>query len=141
MGWKRTLGTALIVPVVVGVMATAAQAGQQASAAPEVTFTKDIAPILQRSCHGQRLVTFHEVIRESGDADGGRGGVCSERDGAAQGVVIRGRGGAARDTIADRQGLGGVAAGANQLEQADGAIFRGARQNFRAERRKRPDPA
>jgi hypothetical protein len=70
MGWKRSLGTALIVPAVVGLMASAVQAGQQPAASGEVTFSKDIAPILQRSCqkcHRQdgvapmSLVTYEEV--------------------------------------------------------------------------------
>ena len=70
MGWKRTLGMAFAAPAVVAVMATAAQAGQQAAASSEVTFTKDVAPILQRSCQKchradgvapMSLVTYEEV--------------------------------------------------------------------------------
>ena len=66
MGWKRALGLAFAVPAVMAVMATAVQA----QTAAEVTFHKDIEPILQRSCqkcHRQdgvapmSLVTYEEV--------------------------------------------------------------------------------
>ncbi len=51
VGWGLTLGTVLFGAVIAGVVAPlAVQAEQQAAPAPEVTFTKDIAPILQRSC-------------------------------------------------------------------------------------------
>src|SRR5882672_5930767 len=48
MGWKRTLG--LVPAVLAFVGATASMAAAQSAPAGEVTFTKDIAPILQRSC-------------------------------------------------------------------------------------------
>jgi hypothetical protein len=41
---------ALLVPAFVGLSASIAQGAEQAAAQSEVTFTKDIAPILQRSC-------------------------------------------------------------------------------------------
>lgn len=51
VGWGLTLGTVLFGAAIAGVVAPlAVQAEQQAAPAPEVTFTKDIAPILQRSC-------------------------------------------------------------------------------------------
>jgi len=68
MGWKRTLGLAFAVPAVMAVMASAAQAQQPA--ASEVTFHKDIEPILQRSCQKchrtdgvapMSLLTYEEV--------------------------------------------------------------------------------
>jgi hypothetical protein len=43
-GWALVTGAALFVTALSGVSA------EQASAQPEITFTKDIAPILQRSC-------------------------------------------------------------------------------------------
>jgi len=52
LGWGLTIGTVLFSAAIAGVVAPlAVQAEQQAApAAPEVTFTRDIAPILQRSC-------------------------------------------------------------------------------------------
>ena len=52
LGWGLTIGTVLFSAAVAGVVAPlAVQAEQQAApAAPEVTFTRDIVPILQRSC-------------------------------------------------------------------------------------------
>src|SRR5262245_8921038 len=56
--------------VIVGVLAPIAAAAQQTTPRRDVTFTKDIAPILQRSCqqcHGPRglapmpLTTYQEV--------------------------------------------------------------------------------
>jgi mono/diheme cytochrome c family protein len=51
-GWGLTIGTVLFTAAIAGMVSPlAAKAEQQAAtAAPEVTFTKDIAPILQRSC-------------------------------------------------------------------------------------------
>jgi mono/diheme cytochrome c family protein len=51
-GWGLTLGTVLFGAAIAGVVAPLAVKAEQqaASPAPEVTFTKDIAPILQRSC-------------------------------------------------------------------------------------------
>jgi hypothetical protein len=50
IGWKCTLGMALILPAVVGLVAPFALRAAPADAPGEVTFTKDVAPILQRSC-------------------------------------------------------------------------------------------
>jgi len=52
VGWGLTIGTVLFGAAIAGVVAPlAAKAEQQAApATPEVTFTRDIAPILQRSC-------------------------------------------------------------------------------------------
>ena len=70
MGWARTLGMTVVIPAVIGAMESAAYAGQQAATSGEVTFTKDIAPILQRSCQKchrpdgvapMSLVTYDEV--------------------------------------------------------------------------------
>jgi hypothetical protein len=51
-GWGLTIGTVLFSAAIAGVVTPlAVKAEQQAApAAPEVTFTRDIAPILQRSC-------------------------------------------------------------------------------------------
>ena len=49
-GWGLTLGTVLFGAAIAGVVAPLAVKAEQAAPAPEVTFTKDIAPILQRSC-------------------------------------------------------------------------------------------
>ncbi len=49
-GWSLTLGTLLFGAVIAGVVTPLAVKAEQAAPAPEVTFTKDIAPILQRSC-------------------------------------------------------------------------------------------
>src|SRR6266446_6238187 len=51
MTLKCRIGTALLVAAVVAVTPFAVKA-EQAGAAPQVTFTKNIAPILQRSCEG-----------------------------------------------------------------------------------------
>ena len=52
LGWGLTIGTVLFSAAIAGVVTPlAVQAEQQAApTAPEVTFTRDIAPILQRSC-------------------------------------------------------------------------------------------
>ena len=49
-GWALTIGMAMLTAGAVGVVAPLGLEAQQAAPAPEVTFTKDIAPILQRSC-------------------------------------------------------------------------------------------
>ena len=49
-GWILMSGTALLVTGAVGLVSPQALNAQQAAAQPEVTFTRDIAPILQRSC-------------------------------------------------------------------------------------------
>ena len=73
LGWKLLIGLALVLPAAFGVVAPAgvrAQAGQTPGAASEVTFSKDIAPILQRSCQNchrpdgvapMSLVTYDDV--------------------------------------------------------------------------------
>jgi hypothetical protein len=48
--WQSTLSLGLLVPAVVGLLAPRALHAGPAAAADEVTFTRDIAPILQRSC-------------------------------------------------------------------------------------------
>jgi len=50
VGWGLTLGTVLFGAAIAGVVAPLAVKAEQAAPGPEVTFTKDIAPILQRSC-------------------------------------------------------------------------------------------
>src|SRR4051812_980665 len=49
IGWRYTVGIALVLPALAGV---AAPVGVRAGQAPasDVTFSKEIAPILQRSC-------------------------------------------------------------------------------------------
>lgn len=68
LGWSLALG--LLVPAFVGVMMPSGVAAQQPPAATPVTFTRDIAPILQRSCQnchrpGQvapmSLISYEEV--------------------------------------------------------------------------------
>jgi hypothetical protein len=49
-GWKWTLGMALVVPVIAAVAAPRSLRAAPAGVPAEVTFTKDVAPILQRSC-------------------------------------------------------------------------------------------
>ncbi len=49
-GWKLVIGIALLAPAVVGLAAPTALKAQPAVTPGEPTFTKDIAPILQRSC-------------------------------------------------------------------------------------------
>jgi hypothetical protein len=48
--WKWTLGLALLVPVAMSMSAQSALRAEPAGVPAEVTFTKDVAPILQRSC-------------------------------------------------------------------------------------------
>src|SRR5688572_24525886 len=75
LGWTFALGTVLVVPGVVGalnplnVVAPVSLSAQQTPAA-EVTFTKDVAPILQRSCQNchrpdgvapMSLISYEEV--------------------------------------------------------------------------------
>jgi len=50
IGWGLTIGTVLFGAAMAGVVAPLAVKAEQAAATPEVTFAKDIAPILQRSC-------------------------------------------------------------------------------------------
>ena len=70
MGWKGTLGIALFVPAVVGLVAPVALRAQAAAYPGDVTFTRDIAPILQRSCQTchqpnsvapMSLITYEDV--------------------------------------------------------------------------------
>ena len=70
MTLRYRLGTGLLVAGVVGLSPYAVRAQQPAGAAHEVTFTKDIAPILQRSCENchrpdgvapMSLVTYEDV--------------------------------------------------------------------------------
>src|SRR6266545_63029 len=49
VGWKCTIGAALLLPVV-GAGAPSAVSAEQGAPPAQVTFTKEIAPILQRSC-------------------------------------------------------------------------------------------
>jgi hypothetical protein len=48
--WPATVATATFAALAIGVIAPSMLSAQQSSTSPEVTFTKDIAPILQRSC-------------------------------------------------------------------------------------------
>ena len=48
--WSLTIATAMFGVAVGGVVTPLSVKAEQAPAVPEVTFTKDIAPILQRSC-------------------------------------------------------------------------------------------
>jgi len=50
IGWSVVLGVAVAGAVTAGLASPLAVRAEQAPATPEVTFTKDIAPILQRSC-------------------------------------------------------------------------------------------
>lgn len=50
VGWSVVLGIAVFGVAMAGLVSPLAVTAQQAPATPEVTFTKDIAPILQRSC-------------------------------------------------------------------------------------------
>jgi hypothetical protein len=67
--WK-SIGIALLIPAVVGLMAPFALRAEPAGSPGEVTFTKDIAPVLQRSCQNchrpdgvapMSLITFEDV--------------------------------------------------------------------------------
>src|SRR5688500_2109871 len=48
--WSLTIATAVFGAAIAGAVAPLAVKAEQAAPTPEVTFTKDIAPILQRSC-------------------------------------------------------------------------------------------
>src|SRR2546430_2769532 len=70
VGWKMTVGTSLVVLAVFGLAAPFGVKAQQPAPAGTVTFTKDIAPILQRSCQNchhpegvapMSLVSYEEV--------------------------------------------------------------------------------
>ncbi len=50
LGWKVTFGLWLATAVTASLSASQVPAPEQAAGAPAVTFTRDIAPILQRSC-------------------------------------------------------------------------------------------
>ena len=50
--WSLRIGVALGISVLVGAGAQRSVRAQQAAPAREVTFTRDVAPILQRSCEG-----------------------------------------------------------------------------------------
>ena len=69
-GFRGTLGAALFVVAGIGLVAPGFSAAEQADVPTPVTFTKDIAPILQRSCQNchqpnsvapMSLVTYEEV--------------------------------------------------------------------------------
>src|SRR6478672_5624668 len=49
-GWRFLLGAALVVTGVVGIVVPGSLTAQSSDAVGDVTYTKDIAPILQRSC-------------------------------------------------------------------------------------------
>ena len=49
LGWTVAVATLVVVPSLIGPAASTVVSAQ-ASASGEVTFAKDIAPILQRSC-------------------------------------------------------------------------------------------
>ncbi len=70
VGWTLTFGLALALVTAAGVTAPFARTAEQAAAPDAVTYTKDIAPILQRSCENchradsvapMRLTTYEEV--------------------------------------------------------------------------------
>src|SRR5262245_66399317 len=50
MGWRLLLGTALVTTGVIGTAVPRSLIAQSSDAVGDVTYTKDIAPILQRSC-------------------------------------------------------------------------------------------
>src|SRR5215470_16648186 len=69
IGWKLTIGLAALLTIV-GIVTPSGLDAQQAAAAGGVTFSKDIAPILQRSCQNchrpdgvapMSLVTYEDV--------------------------------------------------------------------------------
>jgi len=72
-GWSLATGVAVLAPVVVALVTPLGLGAEQAapaSPAPAVTFTRDIAPILQRSCQNchrpnqvapMSLITYEEV--------------------------------------------------------------------------------
>lgn len=70
IGWTLRVGCAVLVSTLVGGAASARVSAQRAAAAGDLTFTKDIAPILQRSCQNchrpdgvapMSLVTYEDV--------------------------------------------------------------------------------
>jgi hypothetical protein len=70
VGWKYVLGAALVVTGVIGMVVPFSLTAQSADVPGEVTYTKDIAPILQRSCENchraegvapMSLQTYEEV--------------------------------------------------------------------------------
>jgi mono/diheme cytochrome c family protein len=70
LGWKLSIGLAVVLSAAVGLTAPAGVRAQAGQAAGEVTFSKDIAPILQRSCQNchrpdgvapMSLVTYDDV--------------------------------------------------------------------------------
>jgi len=71
LSWKITVGLALALPVAVGIVSpTSTIADPAAPSSMDVTFSKDIAPILQRSCQNchrpdgvapMALVTYEDV--------------------------------------------------------------------------------
>ena len=72
LNWRWTLGLGLVTAAAVGLGAPSVLKAQQSgSAGPEVTYTKDIAPILQRSCEnchrpgggGPMPMTTYEEVR------------------------------------------------------------------------------
>jgi hypothetical protein len=69
-GWRFLLGAALVVTGVVGIVVPRSLTAQSSDAVGDVTYTKDIAPILQRSCENchrvdgvapMSLSTYEEV--------------------------------------------------------------------------------
>ncbi len=70
IGWKLTLGLTLAMATVASTVAPLARTAGQSATPAEVTFSRDIAPILQRSCENchrpdgvapMSLVTYDEV--------------------------------------------------------------------------------
>ena len=70
LGWKLSIGLAVVLSAAVGLTAPAGVRAQAGQAAGDVTFSKDIAPILQRSCQNchrpdgvapMSLVTYDDV--------------------------------------------------------------------------------
>ena len=69
-GWRSTLSAAAVLVGVVGLGVPLPAVAQSAAAPDEITFTRDIAPILQRSCENchrsdgvapMPLTTYDEV--------------------------------------------------------------------------------
>ena len=70
LGWQITLGTAVIGALTAGVLTPFVLRAAPVTVTDEVTYTKDIAPILQRSCENchrpngagpMPLTTYEEV--------------------------------------------------------------------------------
>src|SRR3984885_2306017 len=70
IGWKVSVGIALVGFAVIGLVAPFGLKAEPAAVSGDVTFTKDIAPILQRSCQNchrpdgvapMSLITFEDV--------------------------------------------------------------------------------